>query len=210
MITRTTKKQRTASTGPTLGLTPTEEHVARCSGCTKIFTSVRGLKQHLSQSEICSSAIEMIQRKVVGLSHQSKHTTQQQIDDEENNPPTGEEIDEERGSLSSIHENGRLFGDEDNESEVDENEIEIQFDIDAQDELLNSHESQDDTGLTDTGVRVEVPKDPEIIPEGLGYDEIGTITDDMLDIVVPHSTADVVHSQLIDLLSQLNTQPLIL
>jgi hypothetical protein len=50
---------------------------------------------------------------------------------------------------------------------------------------------------------VEVPKDPEIsIPEGLGYDEIGTITDDMLAIVVPHSTADVVHSKLIDLLSQ--------
>eukprot|EP00978_Attheya_sp_CCMP212_P033164 scaffold132557_cov46-Attheya_sp.AAC.1 len=207
MITRTNKKQRTASTGSTLGPTPTEEHVARCSGsCPRTFTSVRGLKQHLSQSEKCSHAIlnkiATIQRKVVDLSHQSKHTTQQQIDDEENNTPTAEEIDEERESLASIHENGRLFGDEDNESEVDENEIEIQFDIDAQDELLNTHESQDDTGLTDTGVRVEVPKDPEIIPKGLGYDEIGTITDDMLDIVVPHSTADVVHSKLIDLLSQ--------
>eukprot|EP00978_Attheya_sp_CCMP212_P017678 scaffold47365_cov68-Attheya_sp.AAC.2 len=137
----------------------------------------------------------MIQRKaVVDLSHDSKHTTQQQTDDEETNTPTAEEIDEEGGSLSSIHENGRLFGDKDNESEVDEDEIEIQFDIEAQDELLNEHESQDDAGLTDTGARVEVPKDPEIIPEGLGYDDIGIITDNMLDIVVPHSTADVLHN----------------
>eukprot|EP00978_Attheya_sp_CCMP212_P006912 scaffold16129_cov71-Attheya_sp.AAC.1 len=52
------------------------------------------------------------------------------------------------------------------------------------------------------GSLVEVPKDPEIIPEGIGYDDTGIITDDMLDIVVPHSTADVVHSKLIDLLSQ--------
>eukprot|EP00978_Attheya_sp_CCMP212_P025201 scaffold80698_cov35-Attheya_sp.AAC.1 len=100
MITRTTKKQRTASTGPTLGLTPTEEHVARCSGCTRIITTAKGLKSHISQSEICSHAIlnkiATIQRKVVDLFHQSKHTTQQQIDDEENNTPTAEEIDEER------------------------------------------------------------------------------------------------------------------
>eukprot|EP00978_Attheya_sp_CCMP212_P021888 scaffold64342_cov48-Attheya_sp.AAC.6 len=134
---------------------------------------------------------------------QRKDTTQHQTDDEETNTPTAEEIDEEGGSLSSIHENGRLFGDEDNESEVDKDEIEIQFDIEAhQDELLNTHESQDDAGLTDTGVRVEVPKDPEIIPEGLRYDDIGNITEDMLDIVVPHSIADAVHSKLIDLLSQ--------
>ena len=205
MITRKNKKQRTASTGQTLA--PTEEHVAQCSGCPRTFTSSRGLKQHLSQSEKCSHAIlnkiATIQTKDVDLSHQSKHTTQQQIHDhEENNTTTAEEVEEGSKSLASIHENGRLFGDEDNESEVEENEMEIQFDIDAQDELVNTHESQDDTGLTDTGVRVEVPKDPEIIPEGLGYDEIGTITDDMLDIVVPHSTADVVHSKLIDLLSQ--------
>ena len=205
MITRKNKKQRTASTRQTLA--PTEEHVARCSGCPRTFTSSRGLKQHLSQSEKCSHAIlnkiATIQTKDVDLSHQSKHTTQQQIHDhEENNTNTAEEVEEGSKSLASIHENGRLFGDEDYESEVEENEMEIQFDIDAQDELLNTHESQDDTGLTDTGVRVEVPKDPEIIPEGLGYDEIGTITDDMLDIVVPHSTADVVHSKLIDLLSQ--------
>eukprot|EP00978_Attheya_sp_CCMP212_P032017 scaffold123217_cov49-Attheya_sp.AAC.5 len=74
-------------------------------------------------------------------------------DQEETKPPTAKEIDEEWGSLSSIDENARLFGDEDNESEVDEDEIEIQFDIEAQDELLNAHESQDDAGLTDTGVR---------------------------------------------------------
>ena len=166
MITRTNKKQRTASKGPTLGPT-TEEHVARCSGCTRTFTSTKGLKLHISQSETCSSAIlnaiemiqgkaiEMIQGRAVDLSHQK-----------DTNPPTAEEIDEERGSLSSIHENARLFGDEDNESEVEDDEIEIQFDIEAQDELLNAHEPQDDAGLTDTGVRVEVPKDPEIIPEG--------------------------------------------
>eukprot|EP00978_Attheya_sp_CCMP212_P046868 scaffold416228_cov47-Attheya_sp.AAC.1 len=64
----------------------------------------------------------MIQGKAVDLS-----------DQEDTNPPTSEEIDEERGSLSSIHENVRLFGDEDNESEVDEDEIKIQFDIEAQD-----------------------------------------------------------------------------
>eukprot|EP00978_Attheya_sp_CCMP212_P018959 scaffold52521_cov35-Attheya_sp.AAC.1 len=112
--------------------------------------------------------METIQRKAVDLSHNSKHTTQQQTEDEENNPHIAEEIDEEW----------------------------------AQDELLNANEPQDDAGLTDAVVRVEVPKDPEIIPKGLGYDDIGTITDDMLDIVVPHSTADVVHSKLIDLLSQ--------
>eukprot|EP00978_Attheya_sp_CCMP212_P035976 scaffold159919_cov37-Attheya_sp.AAC.1 len=128
----------------------------------------------------------MIQGKAVDLS-----------DQEDTRPPTAtaKEIDEEQGSLSSIHENARLFGDADNESEVDEDEIEIQFDIEAQDELLNAHEPQDDAGLTDTGVRVEVPKDPEIIPEGLGYDDIGIITYDMLGIVVPHSTADVAHSK---------------
>eukprot|EP00978_Attheya_sp_CCMP212_P036705 scaffold168463_cov35-Attheya_sp.AAC.1 len=175
MIARTNKKQRTASEGPTLGPT-TEEHVARCSGCTRMFTSARGLKQHIFQSERCSSAIlnaiEMIQGKAVDLS-----------DKEDTSPPIAEEIDEEQRSLSSIHENVRLFGDEDNESEVDEDEIEIQFDIEAQDELLNAHEPQDDAGLIDTGVRVEVQKDPEIIPEGLGYDDIEIITDDMLDIV---------------------------
>eukprot|EP00978_Attheya_sp_CCMP212_P044145 scaffold301948_cov43-Attheya_sp.AAC.1 len=88
MITRTSKKQRTASKGPTLGPT-TEEHVARCSGCPRTFTSAKGLKLHISQSERCSSAIlntmEMIQRKVVDLS-----------DQEETNPPTAKEIDEER------------------------------------------------------------------------------------------------------------------
>eukprot|EP00978_Attheya_sp_CCMP212_P048980 scaffold599401_cov145-Attheya_sp.AAC.1 len=106
------KKQRTASKGPTLGPT-TEEHIAQCSGCPRTFTSARGLKQHISQSETCNSAIlnaiETIQGKAVDLS-----------DQEENNPPTAEEIDEERGSLASIHENARLFGDADNESEVDE------------------------------------------------------------------------------------------
>eukprot|EP00978_Attheya_sp_CCMP212_P025391 scaffold81594_cov61-Attheya_sp.AAC.4 len=97
------------------------------------------------------------------------------------NPPTAEEIDEERGSLFSIHENGRLFGDADNASKVDEDEIEIQFDIEAQDDG-------------------KVLKDPEIIPEGLGYDDIGIITYNMLDIVVPHR-----HSKLIDLLSQFSS-----
>eukprot|EP00978_Attheya_sp_CCMP212_P018056 scaffold48937_cov89-Attheya_sp.AAC.1 len=73
-----------------------------------VYYSARGLKQHISQSERCSSAIlnaiEMIQGKAVDLS-----------DQKDTNPPTAEEIDEERGSLSSIHENARLFGDEDNE-----------------------------------------------------------------------------------------------
>eukprot|EP00978_Attheya_sp_CCMP212_P026868 scaffold89101_cov65-Attheya_sp.AAC.3 len=145
MITRRNKKQRTASKGPTLGPT-TEEHIARCSGCTRTFTSARGLKQHISQSERCSSAIlnaiemiqgkaiEMIQGKAVDLSHQK-----------DTNPTTAEEIDDRNG-------NARLFGDEDNESEVEDDEIEIQFNIEAQDELLNAHEPQDDAGLTDTGV----------------------------------------------------------
>eukprot|EP00978_Attheya_sp_CCMP212_P039133 scaffold200829_cov86-Attheya_sp.AAC.1 len=75
----------------------------------------------------------MIQGKAVDLS-----------DQKDTNPPTAEEINEERGSLSSIHEKARLFGDEDNESEVEDDEIEIQFDIEAQDELLNAHEPQDD------------------------------------------------------------------
>jgi hypothetical protein len=86
MITRTTKKQRTASTRPTLEPI-TEEHVARCSGCPRTFTSARGLRQHISQSEKCSSAIDMIQRKAVDLSHHSKHTNEQQVDNlEETNP----------------------------------------------------------------------------------------------------------------------------
>ena len=55
MLTRKNKKQRIASTGPTLQ--PTEEQVVRCSGCTRTFTNKRGLKQHLSQSEKCSHAI---------------------------------------------------------------------------------------------------------------------------------------------------------
>ena len=97
MITRKNKKQRTASRGPTLE--PTEEHVERCSGCPRTFTSIRGLKQHLSQSEKCSHAIlnkiATIQTKYVDLSNQSKHTTQQQIHDhEENNTNTAEEVEE--------------------------------------------------------------------------------------------------------------------
>eukprot|EP00978_Attheya_sp_CCMP212_P005527 scaffold12431_cov57-Attheya_sp.AAC.2 len=168
-----------------------------------LLANIPAIFLHKSWYKPKDAIFSVFMRKAVDLSHNSNHTTQQQTEDEETNPPTSKEIDEEGGSLSSIHENGRLFGDEDNKSEVDEDEIEIQFDIEAQDELLNAHESQDDAGLTDTGgVRVEVPKDPEIIPEGLGYDDIGIITDDMLDIVVPHSTADVVHSKLIDLLSQ--------
>eukprot|EP00978_Attheya_sp_CCMP212_P005590 scaffold12534_cov63-Attheya_sp.AAC.3 len=141
MITRTNKKQCTASKGPTLGPT-TEEHLVlvRCSGCPRTFTSARGLRQHISQSKTCSSAtLNAIETTL------RRDTTQQQTEDEENNPATAEEIDEERGSLSSIHENARLFGDTDNESEVDEDEIEIRFDIEAQDELLNAHEPQDDT-----------------------------------------------------------------
>ena len=136
MLTRKNKKQHIASTGPTLEAT--EEQVVQCSGCTRTFTNIRGLKQHLSQSEKCSHAIlskiATIQTKVLDLSHQPKHTTQQQIDNhEENNTPTAEEIDKESKSLASIHENGQLFGDEDIESEVAENEMEIQFDIDEQD-----------------------------------------------------------------------------
>ena len=98
MITRKNKKQRTASTRQTLAP----------SGCPRTFTSSRGLKQHLSQSEKCSHAIlnkiATIQTKYVDLSNKSKHTTQQQIHDhEENNTNTAEEVEEGSKSLASIH-----------------------------------------------------------------------------------------------------------
>ena len=54
-------------------------------------------------------------------------------------------------------------------------------------------------------VVLDVRNDPNIIPAtNLSYEEIRIITDDMLDKVVPHSTSDLIHSKLIDLLSQFN------
>jgi hypothetical protein len=112
----------------------------------------------------------------------------------------------------SFQEDIHTFEDEDEADveEFDENhpEVEVEFDFEEENNSQDFHDhvSIDDPEAADTdiGVVLDVPHDPNIIPDNLSYEEIGIITDDMLDTVVPHSTSDLIHSKLIDLLSQFN------
>ena len=112
----------------------------------------------------------------------------------------------------SFQEDIHTFEDED-EADVEafnENhpEVEVEFDFEEENNSqdFDDYVSIDDPEAADTdiGVVLDAPHDPNIIPDNLSYEEIGIITDDMLDTVVPHSTSDLIHSKLIDLLSQFN------
>jgi hypothetical protein len=100
-------------------------------------------------------------------------------------------------SSSSFHQDTDIFGEEEDKEEDDafnhsEDEVQVEYDIQEHDEIWDQdHVAMDDqVGLgTNMGVVLDVPKDPEIIPPNLGYDEIGIITDAMLDKVIPHSTS---------------------
>jgi hypothetical protein len=133
--------------------------------------------------------------------------------DQENDrkdPPSAQETNQQQAI--SFHEDIHTFEDEDeaDDEAYNENHPEVEVEFDFEDENYSQefqdHLSIDDpeAAYTDMGVVLDVPNDPNIIPANLSYEEIRIITDNMLDKVVPHSTSDLIHSKLIDLLSQFN------
>ena len=194
------------------------DQLHRCSGCPKTFSTSKGLNNHLSQSHTCKHAIinALIEKQsmYLGSTVTGKSTVEGTLVDNENarkDPPSSHQNSNQQQAMS-FQEDIHTFEDEDeaDDEAYNENhpEVEVEFDFEEENDSqdFDDHVSIDDPAAADTdiGVVLDVPHDPTIIPDNLSYEEIGIITDDMLDTVVPHSTSDLIHSKLIDLLSQFN------
>jgi hypothetical protein len=163
-----------------------EDELLRCSSCPKTFSTMKGLKNHLSQSRTCKHAImnALIDKQSIHLGGilTGKSTVQGNLVDQENDrkdPPSAQDTNQQQAM--SFHEDIHTFEDEEDEAEDDEayndNHPDVEVDFDFEEENY-SQEGQDHLSIddpeaadTDMGVVFDVPNDPNIIPANLSYEQ---------------------------------------
>jgi hypothetical protein len=135
----------------------------RCFGCVKTLSTMKGYRNHLSQSQKCKHGA--IHLKDI-VSKRGKSTAKGSMENNRKDPPLAEENNQKQATSSSFQEDIDTFEDEDEEHDVFNNndtEVQVEFDIQEQDEIYGQDnmalDDTKDTGI-DMGVVMDVPCDP--------------------------------------------------
>jgi hypothetical protein len=118
-----------------------EDELLRCSGCPKTFSTMKGLKNHVSQSRTCKHAIMnvLIEKQSIHLGGivTGKSTDQGNLVNQENarkDSPSAPDTNQQQGM--SFHEDIHTFEDEDKADDEVYNdkhpEVEVEFDFEEE------------------------------------------------------------------------------